>query len=88
MTEATVLGIVSILLTAIVSMQWFLLREVRAAVNGLARNISDLTLTLALEVATRPTAGAGARDIARRIVRDRDEVRLRELDDHSSAHDS
>lgn len=78
--DATVLGILATLVAAIVSMQWFLLRETRAAVNGLARELSDLVVTIALDVATRPTANEATRERARRMVRERDVVRGARLD--------
>lgn len=78
--DATVLGILATLVAAIVSMQWFLLRETRAAVNGLAREISDLVVTIALDVATRPSANEATRERARQMVRERDGVRAAAID--------
>lgn len=78
--EYTTSALVAALVAAIVSMQWFLLREVRAAMNGLSREISDLVVTIAMDVATRPNANGTTRELARRMVRERDPVREREIE--------
>ena len=79
-TDQTTFGLLAAIIAAVLSMQWFLLREVRAAMNGLARNVSDLTLVIAIDLATRPGVNDAGRDLARRMVRDRDPLRARELD--------
>ena len=80
-TDQTILGVLAALIAAIISMQWFLLREVRASVNGLAREISDLVVTIALDVATRPSANEATRARARQMVADHNPVRGRELEE-------
>lgn len=64
---------------ALMPIVWYMLRENRAAMNGVARELSDLTLVMALDVATRTTANPATRRIARDMVRRRDGVRAREL---------
>jgi hypothetical protein len=77
---ATIAAIAAALVAAQTGMIWFLLREVRAAVNGLARETSDLTLAIAIDIATRDTANVATRAVARQLVRERDAVRARELE--------
>ncbi len=79
--QASLIGLLGALVTAIIGMQWFLLRETRAAVNGLARNISDLTVAIALDIATRPAANAATRELASEIVKRHDVSRARELEE-------
>lgn len=81
--ETTTFGLLALLVGAIVSMQWFLLRETRAAVNALAREISDLVVTLALDLATRPTANEATHERARRLVADRDALQAYRLDEQT-----
>lgn len=59
---------------------WYLLREMRAGMNGMAREVSDLTLMIALDIATRVSANEPTRAIARQMVKDRDQTRAREME--------
>lgn len=54
-------------------LMWYLLREMRAAMNGLAREVSDLTLVIAVDIATRPSANTATRDLASQMVKERGE---------------
>lgn len=49
-------------------MMWYMLRELRAQMNGLAREVSDLTLVIALDVASRPGANQTTREMATTIA--------------------
>lgn len=82
MTDTTTFGLLAALVAAVVSMQWFLLRETRASVNGLSREIRDLVLVIAIDVATRPGINSATRETAARMVKDRDEIRSREIEEH------
>jgi hypothetical protein len=66
-------------------MMWYMLRENRAAMNGVARELSDLTMVIALDVATRPSANEATRRMATDMVKQRDTIRGKRLDDDREA---
>lgn len=71
--------IAAFVLAVLTPMIWYLLREIRAAVNGLAREVSDLTLAIAIDVATRPEANVATKRLAEQMVNERSQIRAREL---------
>lgn len=67
----------------LVPMVWFLMRDIARELRAVVRQVSDLTLAVALDVATRPNATADTKRIARRVARDHggDVRRADRLDD-------
>lgn len=66
----TTAGPTTVVIAIIVPMMWFMLRELRAAINGIAREMSDLTLTIALDVATRPYTNEAVKKMAETLASD------------------
>lgn len=74
------LTVAAVVVGVLAPMMWYLLREIRAAVNGLSREVSDLTLAIAIDVATRPEANHATKRLAEQLVNERDRKRAREID--------
>lgn len=64
---------------AIVPIVRYLLRELRSEIRRLGSQVSDLTLAISLDVATRPSANEHVKTIARQLVSEHGGQRASEL---------